>query len=186
MALHTQMIETRATFITLMLREDHQKIRQLFEQFDNMTMTTKREIVRDTLAVLEVHTKLKQELIYPAWSEHVHEQGLDQMDEARETLHVVDALIKALKNMTPEDERYESMCTVLMSQVLHHLNEEERKIFPLAEQTDLDWERLATHVIQRRQSLEQKPVWLLGVPVSVGARKTLGATRAVLPGRSGV
>ena len=186
MALHTQMIETRATFITLMLREDHQKIRQLLEQIDNTTMTTKREIVSETLAVLEVHTKLKQELIYPAWSEHVHENGLDLMDEARETLHVIHALITALKNMTPEDERYGSMCTVLKSQVLHHFNEEEGKMFPLAAQTDLDWERLATHVIQRRQSLEQKPVWLLGVPVSVGARKTIGATRAVLPGRSGV
>ena len=53
MAHHTQTIETRATFITLMLREDHQKIRQLFEQIDNTTMTTKREIVRETLTVLE-------------------------------------------------------------------------------------------------------------------------------------
>ena len=86
MGSHTRMLETRATFITMMLREDHQKIRQLLEQFDNTTMTMKHKIVRETLAILEIHTKLKQELIYPAWREHVHEQGLDLMDEARETL----------------------------------------------------------------------------------------------------
>jgi hemerythrin superfamily protein len=184
MGSHTQTIEAKATFITLMLREDHQKVRLLFEQFDNTTMTEKQEIMKETLAVLEVHTKLKQELIYPAWREHVHKQSLGLMEESRQTLHVVHALMKALKNMNPKDERYQSMCKVLKEQVTHHINEEE-KMFPLAEQTDLDWERLTTHVIQRRQSLEQKPLWLLGVPVIVSARKTVGATRAVLSSRSG-
>ena len=184
MANHAQTIEARATFITLMLREDHRKITQLFEQFDNTPMTKKREIVREALAILEVHTRLKEELIYPAWREHVHEQGLDLMDEARETLHVVHALIDTLKKMDPEDKRYESMCTALREQVTHHINEE-GKMFLLAEQTALDWERLTTHVVQRRQSLEQKPLWLLGVPVIVNARETVCATRAVLSGRSG-
>lgn len=185
MANHAQTIRARATFITLMLREDHRNLRQLFEQFDNTAMTKKREIVREALAILEVHTRLKEELIYPAWREHVHEQGLDLMDEARETLHVVHALINTLKNMDPEDTRYEPMCTALREQVTHHINEEEEKMFLLAERTDLDWERLTTHVVQRRQSLEQKPVWLLGAPVIVKARETVCATRAVLSGRSG-
>ena len=184
MANHAQTIEARATFITLMLREDHQKVRQLFKQFDNTTMTKKREIVMEALAVLEVHTRLKEELIYPAWREHVHEQGLDLMDEARETLHVVHALIDTLKKMDPEDKRYESMCMALKEQVTHHIDEEEEKMFLLAERTDMDWERLTIHVVQRRQSLEQKPLWLLGVPVIVNARET-GATRAALSGRSG-
>ncbi len=140
--------------------------------------------MKETLAVLEVHSRLKEELIYPAWREHVHEQALDLMDEARETLHVVHALINTLKNMEPEDTRYESMCTALREQVIHHLNEEEEKIFLLVEQTDLNWDRLTTHVIQRRQSLEQKPLWLLGVPVIVNARDPVRPTRAVLSGRS--
>ena len=88
MANHAQTIEARATFITLMLREDHRKITQLFEQFDNTPMTKKREIVREALAILEVHTRLKEELIYPAWREHVHEQGLDLMDEEIGRAHV--------------------------------------------------------------------------------------------------
>lgn len=184
MANQAQTIEARATFITLMLREDHQKVRQLFEQFDKTTITKKREIVREALAVLEVHATLKEELIYPAWREHVHEQSLDLMDEVRETLHIVHALVNALKNMDPEDKRYESMCMALRDQVTHHINEE-GKMFLLAEQTDLDWERLTTHVVQRRQSLEQKPLWLLGVPVIVNVRETVRATRAVLSGRSG-
>ena len=87
MANHTQTIEARATFITLMLREDHQKVKHLFEQFDKTTMTKKPEIVREAVAILEVHTRLKEELIYPTWRECVHEESLDLMNEARETLH---------------------------------------------------------------------------------------------------
>ena len=137
MANHAQTIKARATFVTLMFREDHQKVRQLFEQFDKTTMTKKREIVKETLALLEVHTTLKQELIYPAWREYVHEQSLDLMDEARETLHVAHGLIKALKNMGPEDERFETMYAALRKQVMHHINEEEGKLFPLAERDRL-------------------------------------------------
>ena len=37
MANHAQTIEARVTLITLMLREDHQKGRQLFDQFDEST-----------------------------------------------------------------------------------------------------------------------------------------------------
>ena len=182
MANHIQNSEARANFITLMLREDHQKVRQLFKQFDNTTMTEKQEIVKEALALLDVHTKLTQELIYPAWREHVDEQGLGLMDEAQETLHAVHALMKTLENMNPEDQRYVSMCKALEELVTHHINEEEGKMFPLAEQTDLD--HLTTEVIQRRQSLEQKPLWLLGVPVTVSKRATVGVTRAVLSGRS--
>ncbi len=35
---HEHEIETRATFITLMLREDHRTLNALFEQCDNTTM----------------------------------------------------------------------------------------------------------------------------------------------------
>jgi hemerythrin superfamily protein len=184
MANHAQRIEARATLITLMLREDHQKVRQLFDQFDKTTHTNeKRDIVTVALAALEVLATLEEELIYPAWREHVDEQDL--MDEALKEHHVVNLLIKGLKNMDPEDERYGPKFTVLSENVKHHFKMEEGKMFLQAEKADLDWEGLTKHVMQRRQSLEQKPLWLLGVSVIVSARETVCATRAVLSGRSG-
>jgi hemerythrin superfamily protein len=184
MANHAQTIEARPTLITLMLREDHQKVKQLLDQFNESTNTNeKRDIVTAVLAALEVHATLEEELIYPAWREHVDEQDL--MDEALEEHRVVHLLIKELKKMDPEDKRYNTSFTVLRRQVEHHINEEEEKIFPQAKKADLDWERLTKHVVQRRQSLEHKPLWLLGVPVMVSARETVCGTRAVLFRRSG-
>ena len=184
MANHGNTIDARATFITLMLREDHQKVKQLFDQFNESTnIKEKLDIVTAAITAWEVHATLEEELIYPAWKKHVDEQSLT--DEALAEHHVVHLLIEELKKMASEDERYNAKVTVLTERVTHHIKETEGKMFPQVEKADLDWDRLTKYVIERRQSLEQKPLWLLGVPVIGSARKTVSATRRVLSYRPG-
>jgi hemerythrin superfamily protein len=184
MANYEHAIDARATFITLMLREDHQKLNDLFDQFGKTTnKNQKRNIMTEAIAALEVHATLEEELIYPAWQEHVAAQGLT--DEAFAEHHVVHTLIKELKNINPEDESYLAKFTILSEHVTHHIKEEEGKMFPQAEKADLDWERLTKQVIERRQSLEQKALWLLGVPVIASARETVFATRGGISYRPG-
>jgi hemerythrin superfamily protein len=184
MANHEHAIDARATFITLMLREDHQKLKDLFDQFGNATNTTEKwNIVTAAIAALEIHETLEEELIYPAWKEQVGEQGLT--DDALAEHHAVHVLINELKAMNPEDESYNAKFTVLSEQVTHLIKEEEEKVFPQAEKAEVDWDRLTKHVIERRQSLEHKTLWLLGVPVIVSARETVSATRGVLSCRPG-
>jgi hemerythrin superfamily protein len=184
MANHEHAIDARATFITLMLREDHQKLKELFKQFGKTTnKSEKQNIVTAAIAALEVHATLEEELIYPAWKEHVDEQSLT--DEALAEHHVVHMLIEELKKMDPEDERYNAKFTVLSEHVTHHIKEEEGKMFRQAEKADLDWDRLTKRVIERRQSLEHKTLWLLGVPVIVSASETVSVTRGALSCRPG-
>jgi hemerythrin superfamily protein len=184
MANHGNTIDARATLITLMLREDHQKVKQLFDQFNESTNTNEKlGIVTAAIAALEVHATLEEELIYPAWKEYVDEQSLT--DEALAEHHVVHMLIEELKKMDPEDERYNAKVTVLSEHVTHHIKEEEGKMFRQAEKADLDWDRLTKHVIERRQSLEHKTLWLLGVPVIVSASEIVSVTRGVLSCRPG-
>jgi hemerythrin superfamily protein len=184
MANHENAIDARGTFITLMLREDHQKLKELFDQFGKTTnKNEKRNIVTAAIAALEVHATLEEELIYPAWQEHVEEHGLT--DESLAEHHVVHLLINELKEINPEDERYNAKFTVLSEHVTHHIKEEEGKMFLQAEKADVDWDRLTKHVIERRQSLEQKTLWLLGLPVIVSARETVSATRRALSCRPG-
>lgn len=183
MANYVKTIKAKGNLITLMLCEDHQKVGQLFDQFHATTNKHEKwNIVKAALAALEVHAKLEEELIYPAWREYVDEQDL--VVEAHEEHHVAHLLINELKKMDPEDMGYDAKFVVLSTHVTHHIKEEEGKMFPQAEKADLNWQRLTKQVIERRQSLDQKPLWLLGVPV-VFASETVCATRAVLSGRSG-
>lgn len=184
MANHAQTIKASATLIILMLREDHQKVRQMYDQFDKTTNRHEKwHIMTEALAALEVHATLEEELIYPAWRQHMDEQDL--IDEALKEHHDALLLITELKKMKPDDDRYHGNFTVLGNHVTDHMKEEEGKMFPRVEQVDLDWERLTTHVMQRRQRLEHKPLWLLGVPVIISGRERVFAARAVLSGRSG-
>ena len=184
MANNGNTIDARATFITLMLHEDHQKVNQLFDQFSESKNTNEKlDIVTAAIAALEIHAALEEELIYPAWKEHLDEQSL--MDEALAEHHVMHLLIEELKKLDPDDERYNAKFTALSEHTTHHIKEEEGKMFRQAEKTNLDWDRLTKQVIARRQSLEQKPLWLLGVPVIVNARETVSATRKVLSYRPG-
>ena len=184
MANHAERIDARVTIVTLMLREDHQKLKQLFDQFhEAATINEKRSIVTEALTALEVHATLEEELIYPAWQERLGEQCL--WDEALQEHHVIRLLIKELKTMSPSDARYDAKFTVLSEHVKRHMKEEEGKIFPQAEKADLDWEPLTRQVLQRRQSLEHKELWLCGVPVLFNTRETACSTRAVLSGRAG-
>ena len=112
-------------------------------------------------------------------------QDANLTDAALAEHHAVHVLINELKEMNPEDESYNAKFTVLSEQVTHLIKEEEEKVFPQAEKAEVDWDRLTKHVIERRQRLEHKTLWLLGVPVIVSARETVSATRGVLSCRPG-
>src|SRR4029079_2167534 len=100
MANHEHAIDARATFITLMLREDHQKLKELFDQFGKTTNNSeKQNIVTAAIAALEVHSTLEEELIYPAWKEHVDEQSLT--DEALAKHQAVHLRTKVVKERSP-------------------------------------------------------------------------------------
>ena len=59
-----------------MLKEDHEKVKALFAQFEEARDSrTKERIVRETLRELEVHAKLEETLIYPAIRQKDRRQG---------------------------------------------------------------------------------------------------------------
>jgi len=49
-----------------LLREDHQKVKDLFQHFEGMDSGDKREIVATTLHELAIHTTVEEEIFYPA------------------------------------------------------------------------------------------------------------------------
>jgi hypothetical protein len=130
MADQPQTIDARAIFITLMLREDsHQKLIKLFGQFDEaMNKNEKRDIVTAVLQALKIHAKLEEELLYPAWREHMDAQDL--IDEAIEEHHVVHLLIEELDNLNPEDKRYDAKFRLLREHVKHHVEVRSGRCYP--------------------------------------------------------
>ncbi len=117
----------------MLLTADHNRVRSLFTRFqtaheseDTAQMT---ELALKILTELEVHTKLEEEIFYPevsAASEEIHEIVTEGVEEH----HVVDVLAAEIKALSPEDEAWEAKMMVLIENVEHHAEEEEKEMFP--------------------------------------------------------
>jgi len=151
----TKSQEVGASSVTDMLRDDHKKVKGLFEEFEQADdAKAKQRIVETALTELEVHNKLEEELIYPAIRAEIGDEV--QMDKALEEHHVVHGLIGELKKMKPSDDRYEAKFTVLAENVTHHIKEEESDMFPQAEDCEIAWEALCSQVVKRKEQLLAK------------------------------
>ncbi|UVT16432.1 MAG: hemerythrin domain-containing protein [Nitrospira sp.] len=137
-----------------MLKEDHEKVKGLFEEFESAEGKEQADIAATAIMELEVHADLEEKLIYPAIRKAIDED--EQMNEAVEEHHLVHVLIKELKKLTPKDETFQAKFTVLGELVKHHVEEEEGEMFPKAQESEIDWEALETAVMKRKETLVSK------------------------------
>ena len=141
-----------------MLKDDHRKVKQLFREFESAGDTAhkkKQQIAEQVFQELEIHSKLEEEIFYPAVQAKTDQEGKETVLEGIEEHHVVDVLIEELKGMRPEDEPFEAKFTVLVENVEHHIEEEEGEMLPDAEQRlGSQLEQLGQQMEQRRQQLK--------------------------------
>jgi hypothetical protein len=148
-----------------MLKEDHEKVKDLFERFEEINgSATKAKIVSEALMALKVHATIEEELFYPAVRQNVEdEEGI--MDEADEEHHVAKVLIAELENMKGDEEHWDAKFKVLAESVRHHIKEEEGKMFKQAKKTDIDFDALGSQMAQLKQRLMRE-----GVPEDAEAK----------------
>lgn len=117
-----------------LLREDHQKVKDLFKRFeDSDDKREKQTICDEAMMELVVHSTVEEEIFYPAVrAENRDGESRQMMDEADEEHHVVDLLIAELGAMTSSDSHFDAKFTVLAENVKHHIQEEESEMLPKA------------------------------------------------------
>jgi hemerythrin superfamily protein len=143
-----------ASGVIEMLKEDHEKVKRLFEDFESAESREQADIAATAIMELEVHADLEEKLIYPAIREHTDED--EMMNLAVEEHHLVHVLIRELKKLKPKDEVFQAKFKVLGELVKHHIEEEEGEMFPKAQESDIDWEKLEAAVMKRRETMINK------------------------------
>ncbi len=155
-----------------LLEEDHRKVKHIFKQFENAEQPArKKDLVTKAIEELTIHTQIEEELLYPqilkTGGEELHELG----EEAYEEHHVVKLLMSELKNMEPDDERYDAKFTVLIENVEHHIDEEEEEMFPKIEKAGkIDLERLGHEMFERKMELRGQGDGISEMPEKVSSR----------------
>jgi hemerythrin-like domain-containing protein len=117
-----------------LLKDDHKKVKDLFRQFERARSDDrKKAIVMEVMHELTAHSAIEEEIFYPAVKAKADAEGKEVVAEAVEEHHVVDMLIDELRAMPEMNEQFEAKFTVLIENVEHHIEEEEKEMLPDAE-----------------------------------------------------
>ncbi len=150
---------TAKTEIINMLKADHKKAKKAFKDFEKLDVEEDGEsaeaLVSQTLAELEIHAALEEQIFYPAARGAIKEEDL--IDEAEVEHMTVKVLIEQLKSMGAEEEKFAATFKVLGEYINHHVQEEEGEMFKQITKPGVDWDSVLQEMqTQRAQLFEEK------------------------------
>lgn len=139
-----------------LLKSDHEQVLQLFSEFEQIENEeededNKRDLVEQACALLTIHAQIEEELFYPALRDVLDEQNL--LDEAQVEHDMAKQLIAELESMEPDEDLYDAKFTVLGEYVTHHIEEEQKELFPMAKKAQLDLDALGADLLDRKREL---------------------------------
>ncbi|MGI8984536.1 MAG: hemerythrin domain-containing protein [Acidimicrobiales bacterium] len=138
-----------ADFVTV-LTEDHRRVEQLLKQFDE---TGDPAVAQQIFLELSVHTMVEEELLYSLYFSKVDSAGVI---EARADHQEAKDLIVELEAMDPDSDEFVTTMTKLKTSVLHHVDEEEREMFPKIIEALPDTARLLGNDIVARKAVVEE------------------------------
>lgn len=119
-----------------LLKADHQKVKAILAQLSESTerATKKRVELLDKLEMeISIHTKLEEEILYPAFKEAGAKEQDIMYFEAKEEHRTVDSLVLPdLKQTDPGTPEFSGRVKVVKELLEHHIEEEETAMFPQA------------------------------------------------------
>lgn len=169
--------------IIQMLKADHKKVKKAFKDFGKMDVEEDADaaeaLVNQTLAEIEIHAALEEQIFYPAARGAIKEEAL--IDEAEVEHMTVKVLIEQLKSMTTGADKFSATFKVLGEYIDHHVKEEEGEMFKQITRPGVDWDAVLQEMqTQRVRLFEEKGLAPEDEP-AVTARSTSSASRADSP-----
>ena len=113
-----------------LLKQDHQKVKQLFERGQGTEdKKQQKQIFKEIKSELETHARIEETIFYPAMQEH--EELKDMVLESLEEHKQMKTVLREMSRVSPSSERFKPMFKLLKDDVEHHaVEEEEQKMFP--------------------------------------------------------
>lgn len=138
-----------------LLKADHKEAKDLFAKYENIKEVAgdnqKMEIAKQVCGALLIHMEIEETIFYP----RVH-QKIDDSDLMNEALVEHDGakdLIKQLGELKPSDPMFDAKLKVLGEQIEHHVEEEEKEMFPKAEKSGIDLQALGNELFEAKNRL---------------------------------
>jgi hemerythrin superfamily protein len=119
---------------TELLMKDHENVQGLFAQFERAREDAQKkamlfEKIKDEL---QIHTRVEEEIFYPAVEELPIERAKDDIERSIQDHEEVDALLNDLQSLSPDDADFDEKMTELMDAVRSHIQLEHEEVFKVA------------------------------------------------------
>jgi len=142
-----------------MLEDDHREVKRMLDELEPTTeraIKTRTELFERLKDALSVHEVIEEEIFYPALREHP--KAKDIVLEAYEEHNVVDSILGELERLPVDDETWGAKAKVMIENLRHHIEEEEKEMFPTARRVfDADELReLGERMAARRKTAERE------------------------------
>jgi len=143
-----------------LLIEDHDRLKSLFKKLEEVPedqQSEREQLLAKIEKEVQIHTDLEEEIFYPAFQKATEDHDDEMMVfEAKEEHEVVDMELPRVKRTDSSTIQFEARAKVLRELITHHLEEEEKEMFPRAKKllTDDILEELAQEMEKRRAQMK--------------------------------
>ncbi|MCR8930875.1 MULTISPECIES: hemerythrin domain-containing protein [unclassified Pseudomonas] len=121
-----------------LLKADHEKVKDILSQLSESTeraLKKRAELLTRLEMEVSIHTRLEEEILYPAFKEAGSKEEDVMYYEAKEEHRTVDSLVLPdLKETDPGTPEFAGRVKVVKELLEHHIEEEESEMFPKAKQ----------------------------------------------------
>ena len=146
------MAETKTQDAIALLKEDHRTVEKLFKDFESAKGDGRKEkLARQICLELTVHTKIEEEIFYPACEGKIEEDLLKEAKVEHDSAKLLIAEIEGGNGQS--DEFFDAKVQVLGEQVEHHVEEEEGELFKEVRKADIDLKALGEQLATRKREL---------------------------------
>ena len=136
-----------------LLKKDHREVEDMFDEYEQLEEESEKLALFNKIALaLKVHTRIEEEIMYPAERGEVED---DLLDEAYVEHDSAKKLIAEIEAMKPSDEFYDAKVKVLGEYIKHHVKEEEQPggFFAQAKRGDEDLDAMGERLKARKEEL---------------------------------
>jgi iron-sulfur cluster repair protein YtfE (RIC family) len=131
-------------------------VQKMFKQAEKLDREEDAEelqqIVQTACQELTMHAQLEEELFYPALAAAARDDDQDLVLEAQVEHNSAKQLIAQLEQMSPQDDSYQATFKVLGEYVNHHIQEEEKQMFPAAKKAKVDVKAIGQEILQQKEA----------------------------------
>ena len=119
---------------TELLIKDHEKVQELFAQFERSREDAQKKVTlfEKIKNELQMHTKVEEKIFYPAVEELPIERAKDDIERSLQDHEEVDALLDELQSLSPDDADFDGKMSELMEAVRSHIQLEQEEVFKVA------------------------------------------------------